>query len=230
MRAARPTILLFDIDGTLLLTGGVGKRSFARAFAEVTGRADACDHLSFAGMTDQGIAHAGLRALGREPDAATVAQLFERYLVALAEELARATRYTILPGVHDLLASLRDHADVAVGLGTGNLRRGAEAKLRHGALWDAFPFGGFGCDHEARHALLRRGAERGALALGRPLDACRVVVIGDTVRDVAAAHAIGAECVGVETGGVARAVLAQAGAHVVYPDLTATGVLQRLVG
>lgn len=226
----RPTVLLFDIDGTLLLTGGAGRRAFRRAFEQVTGRPDACESFSFAGMTDRGIARAGLLSVGREVDEATVELLFERYLTALGDELSRTPNYTIMPGVEPLLAALRHHPHVAVGLGTGNLRRGAEAKLRHGALWHAFAFGGFGCDHEERSELLRRGAERGAAALGCSLDACRLVVIGDTLRDVSAAQAIGAACIGVETGGVASAALSAAGALAAYRDLSQSGVLEQLVG
>lgn len=224
----RATILLFDIDGTLLLTGGAGRRSFERAFTEVTGRPDALSGFSFGGMTDRGIAREGLRALGREVDEALVEQLFERYLAALADELV-TSNYTVMPGVHELLAALQGKSGVAIGLGTGNLRRGAEAKLTKGRLWDSFAFGGFGCDHEERSELLQRGAERGAASLDCTLAECRVVVIGDTVRDVTAAHTIGAICVGVETGGVTRDVLSAAGAHVVYKDLTERGVLDSLL-
>lgn len=229
MASVRPTVLLFDIDGTLLLSGGAGRRAFARAFHEVTGRPDACDTFSFGGMTDRGIARQGLAALAREVDDATVELLFESYLRALHDELARTTGYTIMPGVHALLDALAPHAHLAIGLGTGNLRRGAEAKLRHGGLWERFAFGGFGCDHEERGELLRCGAARGADLIGQPLSACRVVVIGDTVRDVYAAHAIGAECVGVATGGVPEETLAAAGASAVFRDLTEAGVLERLL-
>jgi len=228
MLAARPTVFLFDIDGTLLLSGGAGRRSFERAFAEITGRPDALASFSFGGMTDKGIARAGLLALGREVDEATVELLFETYLRALADELLRS-QLTIMPGVHDVLEQLAACRDVAIGLGTGNLRRGAEAKLVRGELWHQFGFGGFGCDHEDRGELLRKGLERGAAALGLPPSACRVVVIGDTVRDVTAAHAIGAVCVAVETGGIQRDVLHAAGADVVYRDLTQPGVMESLL-
>lgn len=231
MHAVRPTVLLFDIDGTLLLSGGAGRRSFERAFGEVTGHPEAVQGMSFGGMTDHGIARAGLVALGLEVDPVVVERLFDSYLSALADELTR-TKFTVMPGVHDLLAQLVEYADereLAIGLGTGNLRRGAEAKLRHGELWHLFGFGGFGCDHEARGTLLLRGAERGALTLGRTLDECRVVVIGDTIRDVSAAHEIGAECIGVETGGVSAAALSAAGARVVYKDLTDPSVLEQLL-
>jgi phosphoglycolate phosphatase len=226
--APRPTVFLFDIDGTLLLSGGAGRRSFERAFAEITGRPDALKGFSFAGMTDKGIARAGLTALGREVDEGTVEQLFAAYLHALADELLRSN-LTIMPGVPDVLAQLAERRDVAIGLGTGNLRRGAEAKLVRGDMWHLFGFGGFGCDHEDRGQLLQRGLERGAASLGRAPADCRVVVIGDTVRDVTAAHAIGARCVAVETGGISREVLQAAGADVVYKDLTQRGVMDSLL-
>jgi phosphoglycolate phosphatase len=229
MAVERPTIFLFDIDGTLLLTGGAGRRSFERAFAEVTGRTDALQNVHFGGMTDKGIARAGLEAVGLQAEEALVERLFEAYLVALADELVSTSKYTIMPGVHALLARLAQVKDIALGLGTGNLRRGAEAKLRHGKLWQHFSFGGFGCDHELRGELLRAGAERGATLLARPLDQCRIVVIGDTIRDVTAAQEIGAECIGVETGGVAASVLLAQGAHAVYRDLSQHGVLESLL-
>jgi phosphoglycolate phosphatase len=227
---AVPTLYLFDIDGTILLTGGAGRRSFERAFVEVTGRADALKAISFGGMTDRGIARAGLEAAGIDVSDERVEKLFEAYLAALADELLRTPKYTIMPGVHEVLAKLKTMANVAIGLGTGNLKRGAEAKLRHGKLWEHFSFGGFGCDHELRGELLRAGALRGAQQLGVPLADCRIVVIGDTVRDVDAAREIGAECIGVETGGVEASVLRDRGAHAVYRDLTQPGVLEVLLG
>jgi phosphoglycolate phosphatase-like HAD superfamily hydrolase len=226
----RPTVLLFDIDGTLLLTGGAGRRAFERAFAAVTGRSDACAGFSFGGMTDRGIARKGLTVLGREADEELVELLFEHYLEALADELARAPNYTVMPGVRELLAALVPHPCLALGLGTGNLRRGAEAKLRLGQLWEHFAFGGFGCDHEQRGELLRIGAERGAEQLRCAPGEARVVVIGDTVRDVIAAQQIGAECVAVETGGVEGEVLRSSGARAVFRDLSQPGVLAYLLG
>jgi phosphoglycolate phosphatase len=225
---AVPTIFLFDIDGTILLTGGAGRRSFERAFVEVTGRSDALQAIYFGGMTDKGIARAGLEAAGIEVTDERVERLFEAYLRALAHEL-QGSKYIIMPGVHDVLAKLKGLAQVAIGLGTGNLKRGAEAKLRHGKLWEHFSFGGFGCDHELRGELLRAGAVRGAQQLGVPLSDCRIVVIGDTVRDIDAAREIGAECIAVETGGVSAEVLRAHGADVVYRDLTDPKALESLL-
>jgi phosphoglycolate phosphatase len=228
--SARPTIYLFDIDGTILLTGGAGRRAFEQALGDVTGRADACAHFSFGGMTDLAIVRQALEAIGREVDQPTVDALLERYLTYLRDEVARTNDYVVMPAVREVVDALRGQRGAAVGLGTGNLRLGAEVKLSRGDLWRLFAFGGFGCDHEDRGGLLELGAQRGAALLGVPRSACRIVVIGDTTRDVAAARAIGAECVAVGTGGVSLEVLHEAGADAVFPDLAAPGVFERLVG
>jgi phosphoglycolate phosphatase-like HAD superfamily hydrolase len=224
-----PTVLLFDIDGTLLLTGGAGRRSFEHAFQEVCGRGDACAHFSFAGMTDQAIAREGLRQAGLEVTPERIAQLIDAYLARLASEVAASETYAIMPGVERALAAVATERDVAIGLGTGNVKRGAFVKLARGGLDGHFGFGGFGCDAEDRAELLLRGAERGAAQLRAPLAACRVVVIGDTVRDVAAARAIGATCIGVGTGGVAPAVLREAGARYAFDTLESDDAIGALL-
>jgi phosphoglycolate phosphatase len=218
MPHARPIVVLFDIDGTLLETGGAGRAAMEAAFGEICGRPDACGHFSFGGMTDRAIARQGLEAAGESPDEARLDALVASYLRHLADALPRHP-HRVLPGVPPLLAALAVREDVALGLGTGNVREGAFAKLRHAAIDAPFRFGGFGCDAEDRAELLRVGAERGAAMTGRPREACRVVVIGDTPRDVAAAHAIGAEIVAVATGGYDVEALRATGAARVLPDL-----------
>jgi phosphoglycolate phosphatase-like HAD superfamily hydrolase len=106
----------------------------------------------------------------------------------------------VLPGVLELLDALEGSRGVALGLGTGNIEAGARIKLTPARLSERFAFGGFGCDAEDRAELLEAGARRGAAALGAARARCRVVIIGDTPLDVAAAHAIGAECLAVATG------------------------------
>lgn len=190
------------------------------AFAALTGRADACSGFSFAGMTDRAIARAGLLAVAQSVTAERIDALLDAYLRSLAAEVSASRGYQVLPGVNEILLRLPGRGPCALGLGTGNIRAGATIKLQRAALDQHFDFGGFGCDHEDRAELLRIGAERGASRLGRARAACRVIVIGDTIRDVAAALAIGAECIGVGTGGTALGELRQAGAAAVYPDLT----------
>lgn len=228
--SAQPTVLLFDIDGTLLRTGGAGRRSMRQAFHELFGRPDALDHMDFRGMTDPLILLGGLHSVGAAPTPEHVAALTEAYLRALAVEVPASSDYAVLPGVRALLAHLSGRERVALGLGTGNTQAGARTKLTHGDLWHHFGFGGFGDDHGDRVELIRTGAMRGASALGAPLDACRVVIIGDTPKDAHAARGIGAACLGVLTGGYSEPELREAGAEWVVPDLRHGSVLPALLG
>jgi len=222
-------VLLFDIDGTLISAGGAGRRAIDGAFTELFGRPDACESIAFGGMTDRAIARLGLRAIGQPTDDDAIERLLQCYLRILEHEVTRSDRYRVLPGVEGVLEALRDRPRVALGLGTGNVRTGAMLKLRRGALDHRFSFGGFGCDHEDRAMLLAAGARRGAELLGEGVDRCRLVVIGDTPKDVAAALAIGARCIGVGTGGVDPSALIDLGAVCAFPDLTAEGVVEALL-
>ena len=181
-------------------------------------------------MTDRAIIRGGLTRMGLPADETTIDGICATYLAALAEEMPCSVGFRVCPGVSELLAGLAGRANLAMGLGTGNLRDGAQLKLARGGIDHHFAFGGFGCDHEDRPTLVRIGAERGAARLGVTLAACRVVVIGDTPHDVAAARALGAESLAVGTGGVAATELVAAGATRMVPDLAAAGVLPMLVG
>jgi phosphoglycolate phosphatase len=228
----RPTVLLFDIDGTLVTTGGVGRRALELAFERSHGRRDACAGFRFDGMTDRAIVRGGLAALGLSPTAEAIEAVLARYLEVLADEVAAApaARYRVHDGMRETLDAAASRSRTAIGLGTGNIREGARIKLERVELFHRFGFGGFGCDHEDRTALLRRGAERGAAALGIPLGEARVVVIGDTPKDVAAALGIGAESVGVGTGSYSPAELLAAGATRAFPTLAAPGALEAVLG
>lgn len=226
------TVLLFDLDGTLVNTGGAGRRAMNLAFQERFGDHDAFADFKFDGMTDFAIARAGLRKHHGEEaeiDQAAIDEFLETYLGFLEEELARAERYVVLPGVANLIPSLADLPGVALGLGTGNVRRGAYAKLVRSSLGGAFPFGGFGCDAEDRTELLRAGARRGAAHLGMRLEECRVVVIGDTPKDIAAAKGIGAKCLAVATGSFTREELGAHGPEHVAGSLDEEDVRELLV-
>ncbi|MEO8903655.1 MAG: haloacid dehalogenase-like hydrolase [Polyangiaceae bacterium] len=227
---ARPTVALFDIDGTLIVTGGTGRRSVNRAFLKLYGRADACDSIAFDGMTDRLIARMGLEAIGVEASAEAIDGWLAEYLIALEDEVTRAegTSFRLLPGMAAAIAAAHS-ADMAVGLGTGNVRQGARIKLERVGVHQHFRFGGFGCDAEARPEVIRLGAERGAEQLGVPLAECRVVVIGDTPRDVDAAQAIGAECIAVATGRYSVSDLKTSGAHYTFADFSDPAALGALL-
>ncbi len=228
---ARPTILLWDIDGTLVTTGGVGRRAVERAFARHHGRADACSQVRFDGMTDRGITRLGLEAIGVEPTEAAIDAVLGAYLEELQDELAQSSpdAYRVHGGVEQALGAARERG-MAQGLGTGNIEQGARLKLERVGLYRHFEFGGFGSDHELRVELIRVGARRGAEKLGVPLARCRVVVIGDTPKDIDAARGIGAECLAVGTGSYGAEALAAYGATHAFASLTSPGALVALLG
>lgn len=210
--------------------GGAGRRAVTRVFQDRYGRDDLFADVRFHGMTDRAIVRGGLARAGVDSDEPTIDALCADYLLALAEEMPRADGFRVFPGVADVLGALAPRGGVAVGLGTGNLQRGAELKLERARLSHHFTFGGFGSDHEDRPTIVRIGAERGAARLGVPLATCRVVVIGDTPLDVEAARAIGAESLTVGTGGISLSDLRVAGATWAMPDLAAAGVVDLLTG
>jgi phosphoglycolate phosphatase len=228
----RPTVLLFDIDGTLVTTGGVGRRALELAFERAHGRRDACAGFRFDGMTDRAIVRGGLMALRVSPSPASIDAVLAAYLEVLAEEVEAAPEetYRVHAGMREALDAADGHPGVAVGLGTGNVREGARIKLERVGLFARFGFGGFGCDDEDRTALLLRGAERGATLLGVPLQKARVVIIGDTPKDVAAAQGISAESVGVGTGSFSAQALVAAGATHAFASLAVPGALEAVLG
>jgi len=199
----KPTVLLFDVDGTLVTTCGAGRRAVERAFESRHGSKDVLA-FSFGGMTDKAIVRAGLLDLGLTfPDETALELEMDATLNFYLDILADEVRRTHIR-IHDGMLQAMDMADartnVALGLGTGNIRKGAAIKLGCVGIFDRFSFGGFGDDSIDRPALLMAGARRGADKLGIPIEDCRIVIIGDTPRDVSAAKAIGAESIAVATG------------------------------
>jgi phosphoglycolate phosphatase-like HAD superfamily hydrolase len=216
-------LFLFDIDGTLIHAGQAGLLAFQRAVREVLGEVSWPAELRFDGRTDPWIAKETLRLLGAEPSSEpTRLALLEAYVAHLPGEVARSTRFEVLPGV-DRVLSLLEQGGAAIGLATGNLKIGARIKLERPDLWRRFSFGGFGCDHEDRAELTRQGLARGrAHASSARLRAAATTaqfVVGDTPRDVAAALATGATPIGVMTGSFSFEELRGAGAYHVYEDL-----------
>ncbi len=177
-------LLLFDIDGTLV-RGGPAKAAFEAALMETFGTTGDTEGVSFAGKTDPQIARELLSGVGLDPheiDAGFEA-LWTRYLGHLEQRLVDRPM-EILPGVTDLLDALTPHADVGVGLLTGNIEGGARLKLGSASLWERFHMGSFGSDHEERDELPAIALERAQQRWGRPVPPTEAVVIGDTPRDV----------------------------------------------
>jgi phosphoglycolate phosphatase-like HAD superfamily hydrolase len=197
------------------------------------GRTGVLRDVRFDGMTDRAIVRHGLAALGEVADGpaaeAAIDAILTTYVPFLEEEIAQ-TQLTLHRGAPEVLDAVTDRTGVAVGLGTGNIKPGARAKLTPLGVFERFRFGGFGCDHEDRHVILRLGQERGAMALGAPVADCRTIVIGDTPRDVLGARAIGAECVAVASARFSRAELGASGATCTVDDLADPTVLATLLG
>lgn len=190
-------LVLFDIDGTLVDTGGAGRRAIEAAARALYGRPDLFDDVPFDGATDRAICRAALRNLDRPFDESEIDRLLDAYLALLGDEVARSPRYHVYPGVEQV-ASVMESRGVLLGLGTGNVEPGARVKLERGGLNRYFSFGGFGDDSEERSTLIRMGLRRGEHILGG--HAKDPWVIGDTPKDHAAARAAGAKVVLVATG------------------------------
>lgn len=226
-------LILFDIDGTLLLAGAAAKRAFHRAMIEVYGTAGPIGTHSFAGKTDPQIARELLTLHGLD-DAATDAglpELWRVYLRELEVELARPDHATtVLPGVTALLAALDEAVDDAVvGLLTGNIEPGAHLKLRSASLRE-FRFGAYGSDAERRDALPRVAVERAAALTGRSFEGSEICIIGDTPADVTCGRSLGVRAIGVATGSYDAGTLTDAGADTVFRDLSDTSaVLEALL-
>jgi phosphoglycolate phosphatase len=203
LTGVKPTVLLFDVDGTLVTTCGAGRRAIERAFELRHGAKDMLS-FSFGGMTDKAIVRNALLAVGRTfANEDELEQEMEAtlafYLEILVEEVTRA-RIRIHDGMERAMDESEARPEVALGLGTGNIRRGAKIKLGAVNIFHRFTFGGFGDDSIDRPTLLMAGARRGAEKLAVPIEDCRVVVIGDTPKDIAAAKVIGADSIAVATG------------------------------
>ena len=219
-----PTLLLFDIDGTLVLTGRAGLRAMVRTFEAEFGVADAFRDVSMGGRTDSWLLSQALAKWGLEDTPEHHARFRASYVPRLAEEIVHPGTGTkgVMPGVRELLAALGDHSHLHLALLTGNYRDAAEIKLRHFGLWEYFRFGVFSDDSADRNALVPMARDR-AREQGVPDRACaRVVVIGDTPHDIACAAVAGAMSVAVATGGHSRDELARAGADIALDDLSNT--------
>ena len=215
-------LLLFDIDGTLVLTGGAGKRAISRAFHELFGVADAFAGVPMAGRTDRHLVEQGLERSGLTVTAESLARVRERYLRRLAEEIQAPAQgaKAMMPGVAPLLDALSTRDDVHCALLTGNFETGARIKLEHFDLWRRFAWGAFGDDY-ANRDLLARAAVADAPAHGVPLqDPSHAIVVGDTPFDVACARAAGARVIAVATGGHTVDELRACGADAVFEDLS----------
>jgi len=225
--------LLFDLDGTLTRSGGAGTRALGRALHAREQAVAELRKMRLDGMTDRAIARALLAAEGDpavpvQKRMAAVADrdidaVLGKYLEALSRECADKA-YEPLAGVAVLLGRLRSRDDVLLGLCTGNVARGAELKLTSAGLWGPFRFGGYGSDAEPRADIVRAAWRK-----ARELGAADALVIGDTPRDILAAHDVGLPACGVATGRYTVHELAEHGAELVLPDFSDVERAERLL-
>lgn len=228
------TIVLFDIDGTLIRTGRAGSRAMDRAFEDLFGIARAFDGIQMAGRTDKWILEDAAARSGVRLTAERFQRFRDRYFECLLDALPPpGPRQGILPGVRPLLDALAAppmRNDVFLALLTGNCEEGARIKLEHFDLWRYFRCGAYGDDVHDRNELFAVAMSRVRACGGPPAQPRDVIVVGDTTLDVACAAAAGARSVAVATGPSDAETLRKSGADVVFDDLSDTRAFLRLVG
>lgn len=204
--------VLFDVDSTLLVTGGAGGAAWQRAFADLYGVEANVAERTDAGMTDPEIAAIVFReAVGREGSAEERARAMGAYLRHLPETVRESSGYRVMPGVEPLLDRLID-AGVLLGLVTGNVEAAAHIKLGRAGLNRFFSFGGYGSDSSDRTEVTKAALRRAELVSGGTLDPAECIAVGDTPRDVRAGHGAGLKVVAVATGKYSVEELGHAGA------------------
>jgi phosphoglycolate phosphatase-like HAD superfamily hydrolase len=194
-------LVLFDIDGTLVHTGGAGTAAFTKTFARHFNLHHGTERMKFAGRTDVSLVREFFRIHNVTATPEYFRQFFEHYVFWL-EHILETNGGETCRGVRPFLRDLQALPNPPVlGLLTGNIRLGAEIKLRHFGLWEMFQFGGFADDHEDRDHIAVAALERGRRVLGENLSPPEIVVIGDTPFDVRCGKFIGAKTLAVATGG-----------------------------
>lgn len=219
-------LLLFDIDGTLLISGGAGENALKDAMRDRFGVEEDLSGIVLAGATDALIARK-LLAKHHLPDTTeNISALLDSYLHHLAGRMPRHTG-TLLPGIVELLERLKDRSDCVLALLTGNLRRGAEIKLSHYGVWDYFGFGAFADDHHDRNELGPFARTRAHELHGEEFPPERIFVIGDTPKDIECGRAIGAKTVAIATGHYPVTDLAEHRPDFLFADLSDTDAVLR---
>jgi phosphoglycolate phosphatase len=212
MAADRTQAILFDIDGTLIESGGASDRAWRRAFEELHGVDVQISKVTGKGVPDPAVGRQAFEAvIGREPTDEEMAKLMARRLKYLPEEVDNSAGYRVMPHTEELLDRLIDDGYL-LGVTTGNVEGAAHIKLSRANLNRFFSFGGYGSDSPDRTELTKRALERGSVVFGKPLDHHRCFSVGDTPRDIEAGHGAGIRVIGVATGKYSADELKEAGA------------------
>ncbi len=199
MTKSKRRLLLFDIDGTIIVSGGAGEGALRDAMLDRFGVEEDLKTITLAGATDGLIARLMLEKHGLEASTENVAALLDSYLHFLHKRLPQHNG-RVLPGLVVLLDALRERTDCVLALLTGNLCRGAEIKLSHYGMWDYFQFGAFADDHHDRNELGRFAQARAFEKHGEEFSPENIYVLGDTPKDIACGKAFGAKTVAIATG------------------------------
>src|SRR3954447_308870 len=216
---ARPLAVLFDVDGTLISTGGAGARSWRHAFEELHGIPADIGEYTDAGMTDPLVARLTFeKAVGHKPSPQELATVMAAYLDRLPYEVEHSDGYRVLDGAEDALRTL-SREGVLLGITSGAVEAAAHIKLSRAAFNRYFPFGGYGSDSEDRIELTRRALEGGGRLVGGELAPARCFVVGDTPKDIEAGHGAGCLAIGTATGHYSADELREAGADHVMTSL-----------
>lgn len=223
-------LFLFDIDGTLITSGGAGETALTSAMKTRFGVDEDFRGIVLAGSTDALIARTLLEKHGLEASPENVAALLDSYLHFLGGCMPDH-RGRIMPGMVSVLEALKASEDAVLALLTGNLVRGAEIKLRHYGVWDYFEFGAFADDHHDRNELGRFASARAEEKHGVSFPPDRIFVIGDTPKDIECGRAIGAKTVAIATGIFTRAQLDAHSPDFLFDDFSdTTAALNALLG
>lgn len=211
--------VLFDIDGTLIITGGAGAAAWRMAFDEIYGLPVDVSSADYDGLTDPEVGRLAFEAaMHRVPSRAEFTKLLERRLYYLYETVAESKDYRVLDGVNELLRDLIDRGYM-LGLVTGNLEAAAHVKLHRAKLNQFFSFGGYGSDSSNRGELTKFALSRAALVYGESVSSDQCLVVGDTPHDVDGAHAADIACVGVASHNYSAEQLTESGADYVIASL-----------
>src|SRR5436853_3981706 len=216
---AKPQSVLFDVDGTLVSTGGAGANSWRYAFNELHGISADIGEYTDAGMTDPTVARLTFqKAVGHDPSPTELATVMAAYLDRLPYEVEHSEKYEVLDGAEDVLRAL-GRQGVLLGITSGAVEAAAHIKLSRAGFNRYFPFGGYGSDSEDRVELTRVALARGGRLIGHELDPAQWFVVGDTPKDIDAAHGAGCLAVGTATGHYHGDELRDAGAEHVLTSL-----------